>query len=532
MPLTLTLLLVAFVIIACILCNKLSAKVGVPMLLAFILLGMVFGSDGLFHIKFENFEFVEQFCTIALIFIIFYGGFGTNWKEAKKIAKQSLLLSSAGVILTAFFVGMFCHFVLKIQWYEGLLIGAVLGSTDAASVFSLLRSKKLNLKYGTASMLELESGSNDPWAYMMTILLLEMISHPVGMGSLFSTLFSQVFFGVLFGILVSLFSLFVFSHFQFEDKGFDSIFLVAVAILSYALPSYFGGNGYLSAYIVGIVLGNQKIPNKKALVHFFDGTTGLMQMFIFFLLGLLAFPSQMKTVIGPALLIFLFLSLIARPAAVFLILSPFQAKLSQKLMVSWAGLRGATSIVFAIMVQVSSTYSKYDVFHIAFCIVLLSIAIQGTLLPWVAKKLQMIDDNENVMKTFNDYSNETKVSFLQTQITSQHPWVKQEIRTILLPSDIRIAVIFRNGNKIIPKGNTCIENGDKIILSTTKYTEDRSVELYELPIDKNHSWCDKKISELSLPHSVIVFMKRKDEVILPSGEVTIKADDILVILDD
>ena len=201
-------------------------------------------------------------------------------------------------------------------------------------------------------------------------------------------------------------------------------------------------------------------------------------------------------------------------------------------MVSWAGLRGATSIVFAIMVRVSSAYTKYDVFHIAFCIVLLSIGIQGTLLPWVAKKLQMIDDSENVMKTFNDYSNETKVSFLRTQVTNQHPWANQEIKTILLPPDVRIAVIFRKGNKIIPKGNTCIEDGDEIILSTTKYTEEQSVELYELPIDKGHEWCNKKISELSLPHSVIVFVKRKDEVVLPSGEVIIKADDTLVILDD
>ena len=273
---TFTLLLVAFVIIACILCNKLSTKVGIPMLFAFILLGMFFGSDGLFHIEFENFKFVEQFCTIALIFIIFYGGFGTNWKEAQKIAKRSLFLSSIGVILTAFFVGFFCHFILKIQLYEGLLIGAVLGSTDAASVFSLLRSKKLNLKDGTASMLELESGSNDPWAYMMTILLLDMISHPVKITSILSTLFSQVFFGALFGILVSFIALFVLTRFQFDNEGFDSIFLVAIALLSYALPTYLGGNGYLSAYIVGIVLGNQKIPNKKALVHFFDGATGLM----------------------------------------------------------------------------------------------------------------------------------------------------------------------------------------------------------------------------------------------------------------
>lgn len=168
------LLLVAIVIVGCILCNRISDKIGIPMLLAFILLGMLFGSDGLFKIHFDDFKIAEQICSIALIFIMFYGGFGTKWSEAKPVAVKSILLSTLGVILTAGLVGIFCHYVLGFSWLEGLLLGALLGSTDAASVFSILRSRQLNLKYGTASMLEVESGSNDPCAYMLTAILLSM----------------------------------------------------------------------------------------------------------------------------------------------------------------------------------------------------------------------------------------------------------------------------------------------------------------------------------------------------------------------
>lgn len=170
-----SLTIIAIVIVACVLCNKLTNKIGVPMLLAFILLGVIFGSDGIFKIPFDDFEFVEQVCTVALIFIMFYGGFGTNWKEAKPVAPKALLLSSVGVIATSFLVGIFCYYILHFEWLESLLIGAVLGSTDAASVFSVLRSKQLNLRYKTASLLELESGSNDPWAYMMTVIILSIM---------------------------------------------------------------------------------------------------------------------------------------------------------------------------------------------------------------------------------------------------------------------------------------------------------------------------------------------------------------------
>ena len=286
------LLLLALVMIACILCNKLTSKIGMPVLLAFLAVGMLCGVDGPLHIRFDNYALTETLCTVALIFIIFYGGFGTKWRAAKPVAGKAVLLSTLGVSLTAAAMGMFSRFALHTGWLEGMLMGAVLGSTDAASVFSILRSKKLDLKYGTASLLEVESGSNDPVAYLMTTIVLAMMTTEISAGRMLYMIFAQIVYGVGIGAVLAVCTVFFLRRFRFETSGFDTVFMAAIAILSYVLPVLIGGNGYLSAYIAGIILGNQKIPNKKNQVHFFDGVTGFMQLMVFFLRGLLCTPSK------------------------------------------------------------------------------------------------------------------------------------------------------------------------------------------------------------------------------------------------
>lgn len=531
MNFTLLLLISALVIFACILFNKISNKIGIPVLLAFIVLGMLFGSDGIFKIPFENYEFSEKICTAALIFIIFYGGFGTNWKTAKPVAVKSIFLSSLGVIVTAGLTGLFCYFILKFDFLESMLIGAVLGSTDAASVFSVLRSKKLNLKYNTASMLEVESGSNDPWAYMLTIILISIIKGTnTSAGSMMYMLFAQLFFGAVFGVLIALAAVFVFKHFKFISDGFDAIFVVAIAVLSYALPSLLGGNGYLSAYIVGIVLGNTIQNNKKSLVHFFDGITGLMQILIFFLLGLLSTPSKLPDNIIPATLIAVFLTVIARPAAVALILTPFKAKFNQQCLVAFCGLRGATSIVFAIMAAVSGAYMKNDLFHIVFCVVLISISIQGTLLPYAAKRLNMIDNNGSVMKTFTDYVEDNQIQFIKLSIDNKNPWVDKKIKDISLPPETLIAMIVRNGKNIVPNGNTVIEISDNIIITAPTFNDGNHISLSEINIDRSHKWCNKKLTSVVLPENTLILMiRRNGRTIIPNGNVKIRPNDVLVI---
>ena len=523
-------LLVAAVILLCLSLNKMSNKLGIPMLLAYILLGMMFGTDGILKIPFDNFTIAEQICTVSLIFIMFYGGFGTNWKQAKPVAGKAVLLSTVGVILTAVTTGAFCHFILKMDFWESMLIGSVISSTDAASVFSILRSRRLNLKNNTASMLELESGSNDPCSYMLTVIILTIMSGELSGFSLVVMIFSQITFGILVGVVVALAAAFILKKVNFATDGFDTIFVFSMALVSYAGASMINGNGYLAAYIAGIILGNTPLHHKKSLVHFFDGITGLMQMLIFFLLGLLAYPSQLPKILPIALAIAVFLTFVARPVSVFAILMPFRCPVKQQLLVSWAGLRGAASIVFAIMATVSPAYTKNDLFHIVIFIVLFSISIQGTLLGLVAKKLDMIDENGNVMKTFSDYSDEMPVEFVKISIKAGHPWENRKIKDLTSLPDLLLVLILRGEERIIPNGNTVVLAGDKIVLSALSPEENLGICLTEIPIEKDSKWIGKPLSRIKLgEEKLVLVLKRNEKVVIPNGNTVIRENDVLVI---
>ncbi|HCJ75109.1 potassium/proton antiporter [Thermoguttaceae bacterium LCP21S3_D4] len=523
-------LLVAAVILLCLSLNKMSNKLGIPMLLAYILLGMMFGTDGILKIPFDNFTIAEQICTVSLIFIMFYGGFGTNWKQAKPVAGKAVLLSTVGVILTAVTTGAFCHFILKMDFWESMLIGSVISSTDAASVFSILRSKRLNLKNNTASMLEVESGSNDPCSYMLTVIILTIMSGELSGSSLVVMIFSQIIFGILVGVVVALAAAFILKKVNFATDGFDTIFVFSMALVSYAGASMINGNGYLAAYIAGIILGNSPLHHKKSLVHFFDGITGLMQMLIFFLLGLLAYPSQLPKILPIALAIAVFLTFVARPISVFAILTPFRCPVKQQLLVSWAGLRGAASIVFAIMATVSPAYTKNDLFHIVIFIVLFSISIQGTLLGFVAKKLDMIDENGNVMKTFSDYSDEMPVEFVKISIKEGHPWENRRIKDLTSLPDLLLVLILRGEERIIPNGNTVVLAGDKIVLSALSPEENLGICLTEIPIEKDSKWIGKPLSKIKLgEEKLVLVLKRNEKVVIPNGNTVIRENDVLVI---
>lgn len=527
--LSIWLLLSAVILLACILLNRVSGKLGIPMLLAFILLGMFFGSDGAVKIPFENYAAAESICSAALILIMFYGGFGTKWSQARPVALKAGVLSSLGVVATAGLTGLFCHLCLGMPLPEGLLLGAVIGSTDAASVFSILRSKQLNLKYHTSSLLEVESGSNDPCSYMLTAVLLMVMEGFVQGGWLLWMLLSQVLFGVLFGFLTAWAALWVLGRFRLSG-GLDTIFVLAVALLSYAAPTLLGGNGYLSAYIAGIVLGNRPLKNKAALVHFFDGVTGLMQMLIFFLLGLLSFPSHLPRVMVPALLTALFLTFVARPAAVFLLLSPFRCPARQCALISWAGLRGAASIVFAILATVSPASISYDIFHFVFCIVIFSILLQGSLLSLVARVLDMIDADGNVMKTFNDYQEEVPVQFIRFTVPEGHPWSGKMVREIIFPPGTLLVQLQRGEGQIAPRGDVLLQAGDRLILSASALDSSEGVSLTELRLEEGHDWIGHPLADLTLEaDKLIIMVQRQGRVLIPTGRTVLEADDVLVI---
>ena len=459
----------ALVLIICVTSTKILYKFGVPMLLIFIVLGMLFGSDGLVGIYFDNYNLTNQLCSLGLVFIMFYGGFGTNWKEAKPVAVSSILMSSLGVIMTAGLTGLFCHFVIKTTLLEGILIGSIVASTDAASVFAVLRSQKLNLKDSLASFLELESGSNDPFAYMSTLIVLAIMksSGNLSFDMLAFMMIKQIIFGLLIGALLAKLTIFILRKSNFEVDVFYTIFVTATAILSYSLSEFLGGNGYLSVYITGIIIGNSKIPRRKSMFHFFDGISWIMQIGLFFMLGLLSFPSKIPYITLTSISISIFMILVARPLATFVILSPFKFTFKEKIFISWVGLRGAASVVFAIFAVTYGVNLENDVFHIIFFIALFSVAIQGTLIPHLARKLDLIDTetDSSVLKTFTDYSGETTTDLLEVRIAEDSRLINKMIMDADIPEEILIVMIKRNNKVLVPKGSTLIKEGDILFVS-------------------------------------------------------------------
>lgn len=523
------LILIVVVILTCVWLNNISARIGVPTLLAFIVLGIVFGNVGAIPVYLDNHGFAKDVCTVALIFIMFYGGFGTRWESVRPVVKESVLLASLGVMVTAGLTGLFCHLVLRWGWAESMLVGAVVSSTDAASVFSILRGKKLGLKNNTAPMLEMESGSNDPASYMLTAIMISVLNGSASGWSLAWMVLAQIVFGAGLGWLIARVAARALQRLRFSSAGFDTLFIFAVAIAAYAVPDVLGGNGYLSTYIVGIMLGNEEFKGKKALVGFFDGVTGLMQVIIFFLLGLLARPALLHKAVLPALAISAFMLLAARPAAVFGILTPFRKfSAKQQALVSFVGLRGAASIVFAIMASTGTEGLHYDLFSIVFCIVLISISIQGSLIPRVAGKLDMLDSGNNVMKTFNDYTEGTEMQFGYVDVVSESEWNGKPVSGLGLPRNILIALVIREKERVVPHGDTVLKEGDKVIL-VTKTFEDTSTYLKEWTVRQGSPHAGRPIREFS-GDGLILLVRRGEEEIIPHGSTVLHEGDRLVLL--
>ncbi len=525
----------ALVLLMCITSTKILYKFGVPILLIFIVFGMLFGSDGVVGIYFNDYQLVSKVSTIALIFIMFYGGFGTNWSMAKPVSIQAIFMSTLGVVFTAILTGVFCFFVFKTTLLEGLLIGSIVGSTDAASVFAILRSQRLNLKGSIASMLELESGSNDPFAYMLTVIILGLIAGG-GYGNIIPMILKQVIVGIVVSVVLSKLSIHLLRHAKFEIEGFYPIFITAIAVLSYSVSEYFSGNGYLSVYITGIIIGNAKIPHKKSMFQFFDSISWIMQITLFFLLGLLAFPSKIPSVMVKGISISIFMILVARPVAIFSILYCFKIPIKEKIFISWVGIRGAASIVFAIFAETYGVEINNDIFHIIFFIALFSVAVQGTFIPILAQKLDLIDNDESVLKTFNDYKQDKSTRLIELTVDEYNIMANKTIMDSDIPEDILIVMIKRNGDVFVPNGSTKILPGDILVLSGNKlkhfneYNEDKSTTLTEVSVEEKSCLINKSIKDANIPDdTLIVMIKRKGEVLVPNGNTIIYPGDILVI---
>lgn len=520
-------LIIGSIFILALLAIRFSNRHGVPALLLFIILGMSFGALGF---VFEDYLFADQFATVSLMVIMFYGGFGTNWKMAKPVAKESIILSSLGVIVTAVITGLFCYFVLGFELLEGMLIGSIIGSTDYASVSNVLRSKNLNLKYNSASLLELESGSNDPAAYTMTMVFLSII-----IGSDVSVplvILSQIIIGIAFGSFFAFVIGKLLTKLIFGADGLYAVFMASAMLITFGAADFLGGNGYLALYILGIYLGNLEFKGKREVVFFYDGFTEIMQIGLFFILGLLSdFTSFIQT-FPIALAIMLFLTLIARPIAVYGLMLPFELKRNQLNLISLAGIRGAAAIAFAIMAVNSEAFLSVDIYHIVFGICVLSALIQGSIMPYAARRWEMLDPNDTVLKTFNYYQSKAEIGFLETKIYSNSALVDSKVKDLNLTFDFIVAKIVRDGKTIVPRGHVVLKENDLIVLGGERYFDQKGQELIEMIIPSGHEWESQQIKDLNLPSNRLIIMIQRytHNIVVPVGDTRILEDDKVVMI--
>jgi len=460
--------------------GKPSYKFGVPTLIFFLGIGMLAGSEGIGGIYFDDPKIAQFIGIIALNFILFSGGFETSWTATKPILWQGFTLSTFGVLCTAVTIGIFVWLITDFTIYEGLLLGSIVSSTDAAAVFSILRSKKLALKANLRPLLEFESGSNDPMAYMLTIAFTGLvINQDAGFFSIIPGFVWQFIVGGLAGYLAGRAGKFVINKIKLDYEGLYPVLVIAIMFLTYSVTDLIHGNGFLAVYISALYIGNQELIHKRTIIKSFDGFAWISQIILFLTLGLLVFPSHIVPVIGIGLLISAFLILIARPVSVFLSLMFFKVKNRNRWFISWVGLRGAVPIVFATIPLLRGVEKADMIFNIVFFISLSSVIIQGTTLTTVARWLHLLLPEKLKQRTFTDLilSESTKKEFVEITIPENNPSVGQQIVELGFPKTALIVMIQRNEKFITPNGSTVLKPRD--ILFVLSESEESLKEVYE-----------------------------------------------------
>lgn len=457
-----------------ILAGKTSYRFGIPALVLFLAIGMLAGYEGIGGIYFDDPKTAQFIGIIALNFILFSGGLDTNWGTVRPIVWQGFSLSTLGVILTALSVGFFAYFVTGCTIYEGLLLGSIVSSTDAAAVFSILRSKNLALKRKLRPTLELESGSNDPMAYFLTIAFTGLVlNQDAKLISVVPLFFKQFLLGGLIGYFAGRLGKFIINNIQLAYEGLYPVLAIAVMFFSFSFADFIGGNGFLSVYITGLYLGNHHLIHKRTIIQQFDGFAWLMQIVMFLTLGLLVFPSQVMPVIGLGLIISLFIMLIARPLSVFISLSFFKMNNRNRWFISWVGLRGAVPIVLATYPLIAGVEQSPFIFNIVFFISLTSVLIQGSTLPLVAKMFNVSLPARVKPKSPVEMllSEDEKSEFSEITVSAGSPVIGKRIIDIDFPKKALIAMIIRGDKFITPGGSTVIKENDVLmVISEDKET--------------------------------------------------------------
>ena len=467
-------LLIGAVLIFCsILISKTGYRFGIPTLLLFLLVGMVFGSDGL-GLQFNSASDAQFIGMMALSIILFTGGMDTKLQDIRPVLTQGILLSTVGVLMTTLLTGSFIYFLssltsmdFSLSLLTCMLLAATMSSTDSASVFNLLRSQKMNLKENLRPMLELESGSNDPMAYMLTIALIQVVASgsDLQIGAVVKDLLVQFFFGSVIGFAFGKFSVWLINKINLSNASLYPILLLSLVFITFTTTDLLKGNGYLAVYIAGVVVGNTRLVFRKEVDTFMNGLTWLFQIIMFLSLGLLVNPHEMLDVVVVALLIAVFMILVARPLSVFACLLPFHSMSNRaRFFVSWVGLRGAVPIIFATYPVVADIPGSHQIFNIVFFITLLSLIFQGMTISMGARMLHLDLPQEKEGNEFGvELPEEIDSQLMDLTLTPEMLERGNRLADMDIPKGTLVMLVKRGNEFIIPNGQVELYVGDKLL---------------------------------------------------------------------
>lgn len=461
------LLIAAVLLLLGVIASKASSRLGIPSLLLFLALGMLAGSDGPGGIHLDDYELVQSLGVVALAFILFGGGLDTKWEDVRPVFWHGMSLATVGVVGTALIVGLVATVVFDLSLTGGILLGAIISSTDAAAVFSVLRSRGVGLRGRLRPLLELESGSNDPMAVFLTVAMIELLTEPgVGVVDLLPMFVLQMAVGAAAGYGLARLAVIAINRLRLEYEGLYPVLGIAVVLFIYGATAELGGSGFLAVYVAGVTMAKESFLHKRGLLRFQDALAWLMQIVMFLALGLLVFPSELPAVSGRALLMAAVLVLVARPVAVFVTLLPLRFPARDTALVSWVGLRGAVPIILATFPLVAGLPQSDLVFNTVFFITIISVLVQGTTIPLAARLLGVAAPAPPSTAHLAELIPEGAVTkdLVEMRLPGTARAAGHSIVELGLPAGVLVVLLSRDDDAIIPQGATVLEPGDRLLV--------------------------------------------------------------------
>lgn len=460
-------LLASILIILGILSSKLSARLGLPVLVLFLMVGMLAGEDGPGGIVFDNAQIAHALGSLALAIILFDGGLQTPIASIKQVWKPASVLATFGVLITAIITGVAAAYILDVSLLYGLLIGAIVGSTDAAAVFSLLRNAGIHINPRLKSTLEIESATNDPMAIFLTVGLLEVMVKGLEPGTGLLMLFiQQMGVGSAVGLTIGWLSVRIINRIHLTTSGLYPVMVAALGLLAFGIAANLGGSGFLAIFIAGVVIGNSRFVFQRSTFLFHDGLAWLGQIIMFVFLGLLINPSSLLGIWKEGLIIAVVLTLVARPLSVLPVLKLFGFNIQEMTLVSWVGLRGSVPIILAIYPLIYGLPGANLIFSVVFFVVLISATIQGSTLPWVARTLGLTESPPSTPAATLEITalGDVDADIVEYQLGENSRVSDRRLSQIALPDGTVVAMITRGNSVIPPRGSTFLYAGDHLFI--------------------------------------------------------------------